>query len=161
MLSFNLISSVKLTTVSLLLLSFTSNDILTTNKKSFIISDVNTAHQYDSIPKSLTVKPVKLTEKQVKQISRKIKKGKAYLVDVRTPEEFNTKHLSYAKNINLKSNNFIDEIKKLDQSKPIYLYCRSGHRSGIAADTLKSLGYTSAYSIGALDSLSKAGFKTD
>jgi hypothetical protein len=31
----------------------------------------------------------------------------------------------------------------------------------MAADTLKGLGYTSAYSIGALDSLSNAGFKTD
>jgi phage shock protein E len=151
----------KIMTVSLQLLAFTSHNRIVYNKNNILVSGVNSAYKFDSIPKSITVKPVKLSEKQVKIISKKIKKGKAYLVDVRTPEEFNTKHLSYAKNINFKSANFVDEIKKLHQNKPIYLYCRSGHRSGMAADTLKSLGYTSAYSIGALDSLSNAGFKTE
>lgn len=102
-----------------------------------------------------------VTGKSSRKLLRKIKQGNAYLVDVRTPEEYNTKHLEYAKNINFKSKNFVDEISKLEKDKPIYLYCRSGHRSGNAADTLQTLGFKSAYSIGGLDSLAKAGLPTE
>lgn len=87
-----------------------------------------------------------------------IEQGKAYLIDVRTPEEYSQHHLKYAANINIKSADFTGEIKKLDKSKPIYLYCHSGNRSGRAADSLQTLGYHLSYNIGAIDSLTKAGF---
>ncbi|MGN8068774.1 rhodanese-like domain-containing protein [Mucilaginibacter sp. 22184] len=87
-----------------------------------------------------------------------VAQGKAYLIDVRTPEEYNQKHLQYAANINIKSADFADQIRKLDKNKSIYLYCHSGNRSGRAADSLQTLGYHLSYNIGALDSLTKAGF---
>lgn len=95
------------------------------------------------------------------QALAKIKAGKAYLVDVRTPEEFDGGHLQYAKNINFNGADFKAEISKLDKSKPVYLYCRSGNRSGKAADTLKSLGFHSFYNIGGFEQLKTDGFPAE
>ncbi|GGM89599.1 hypothetical protein GCM10010967_23020 [Dyadobacter beijingensis] len=92
------------------------------------------------------------------QALAKIKAGKAYLVDVRTPEEFDGGHLQYATNINFNSPDFKAQIAKLDKHKPVYLYCRSGNRSGKAADTLKTLGFHSYYNIGGFEQLKADGF---
>jgi phage shock protein E len=123
------------------------------NNQPFLLNNhvADTGHKIQSANRLI------LTEKASKKIIRKVKKGKAYLVDVRTPEEFNIKHLQYATNINIKAKNFVEEVAKLDKSKAFYFYCRSGHRSGIAADTLQTLGYNTVFSIGAIDSLTKLG----
>lgn len=92
---------------------------------------------------------------------KKIKAGKAYLVDVRTPEEFNSGHLKFAKNIDYNGKEFKTQIAQLDKSKPVYLYCRSGNRSGKAADTLATLGFASYYNIGGFETLKSEGFPVD
>jgi phage shock protein E len=99
-----------------------------------------------------------VTPEVSKKLLADVQQGKAYLVDVRSPEEYNQQHLKYASNINIKSADFVDQIKKLDRKKPIFLYCHSGNRSGKAADSLQTLGYRFGYNIGGLDSLTKAGF---
>lgn len=108
-----------------------------------------------------TANKIAVDAKLSKKILKDVQKGKAYLVDVRTPEEYGTKHLKYAQNINIRSEKFIEEIKKLDPSKKIYLYCRSGNRSGKAADTLQTFGYQYGYNIGGLDSLLTKGLPVD
>ena len=37
-----------------------------------------------------------------------------------------------------------------DKDSKIYLYCRSGHRSGIALNRMKELGYTDLTNIGGI-----------
>ncbi|MBY0426670.1 MAG: rhodanese-like domain-containing protein [Cytophagales bacterium] len=98
------------------------------------------------------------TNKKSSQIVKEIKSGKAYLVDVRTPEEFNAGHLKYAKNIDFKSTEFKTQIGKLKRKKTVYLYCRSGNRSGKAVDTLKVLGFQQPLNIGDFSALTAAGF---
>jgi phage shock protein E len=100
------------------------------------------------------------TAETSKKLFADVQQGKAYLIDVRTPDEYNQQHLKYATNINIKSADFADQIKKLDKNKPVYLYCHSGNRSGKAADSLQTFGYTLGYNIGGLDSLIKTGFPT-
>jgi len=95
------------------------------------------------------------------QALAQIKAGKAYLVDVRTPEEFDGGHLQYSKNINFNAPDFKAQIAQLDKSKPVYLYCRSGNRSGKAADTLKALGFQSYYNIGGFEQLRADGFPAE
>ncbi|WP_342083614.1 rhodanese-like domain-containing protein [Dyadobacter sp. OTU695] len=95
------------------------------------------------------------------QALAKIKAGKAYLVDVRTPQEFDGGHLQYAANINFNSPDFKAQIAKLDRHKPVYLYCRSGNRSGKAADTLKTLGFHTYYNIGGFEQLKADGFPAE
>lgn len=95
------------------------------------------------------------------QALAKIKAGKAYLVDVRTPVEFDGGHLQYATNIDFNSPDFKTKIARLDKHKPVYLYCRSGNRSGKAADTLQALGFHAYYNIGGFEQLKAEGFPAE
>ena len=64
------------------------------------------------------------------------------LVDVRRPEEYAEGYLKNARNINFYDGDFIDQmIEDLDKSEPVYLYCRSGGRSGKAATKLSEEGF--------------------
>ena len=66
----------------------------------------------------------------------------AKVIDVRTPEEFNSGHYSEASNIPL--NTIADNIDSLgfDKDDLIIVYCRSGSRAGKAKAELLSLGYS-------------------
>jgi phage shock protein E len=97
------------------------------------------------------------TSKSSEKIRKEIKKGRAYLIDVRTPEEFATGHLKFAQNFDFKATDFKTKFKTLDKQKPVYLYCRSGNRSGKAKDTLQLLGFHFAYNIGGLQVLTATG----
>lgn len=66
----------------------------------------------------------------------------AILLDVRTASEFNRGHLANAQLIDFYQSDFVDRLKKLDRSKPVFVYCEVGGRSGVAARTLVSLGFT-------------------
>ena len=76
-----------------------------------------------------------------------------YLIDVRTPEEFKSGYLEDAINIEWQNiKNLNKEIKKDDK---IYLYCRSGNRSGKATDILINMGYKNVKNIGGLKEASE------
>ena len=71
------------------------------------------------------------------------------VIDVRTPQEFAAGHVPGAVNIPF------DQIAARaaevgDPSKPVLLYCRTGRRSGIATQTLRSLGFQEIYDMQAL-----------
>lgn len=63
------------------------------------------------------------------------------LIDVRTPEEFEAGHIEGAKNIDFFSEEFPAAFEKLDRTKPLYIYCRSGNRSQKAAAKLSEMGF--------------------
>ncbi|WP_435261297.1 rhodanese-like domain-containing protein [Tenacibaculum sp. nBUS_03] len=64
------------------------------------------------------------------------------LVDVRTPAEWEKGIIKNAIKIDVTSSNFQNKaLKELDKTKPVYLYCRSGGRSLIAAETLLEKGF--------------------
>lgn len=75
----------------------------------------------------------------------------AVLVDVRTQDEYNQKHIDGAELLPL---DMIDENSILDivdsKDDVIILYCQSGNRSGQALTKLKSLGYKKVYDLGAM-----------
>lgn len=65
------------------------------------------------------------------------------ILDVRTPEEYEEKHILDSKLINVKEpQNFVDEIEKLDKSKSYYVYCRSGARSMMACNIMEQMGFS-------------------
>jgi rhodanese-related sulfurtransferase len=64
------------------------------------------------------------------------------VVDVRTAEEFAGGHLAKAVMISWTEPGFEAHAKKLDPSKPVLVYCRSGRRSAAAASALAKLGFT-------------------
>jgi rhodanese-related sulfurtransferase len=62
------------------------------------------------------------------------------LLDVRTPDEFNSGHIPNSINLDIMSFDFRDEITKLDKNKSYFVYCRSGNRSGQACMMMMNLG---------------------
>lgn len=79
-----------------------------------------------------------------------LKKG-ALVIDVRTPPEFNSGHLSQAYNMPL------DEVEDLvlrrvrDQSKVLLLHCQSGVRSKTAKNRLERIGYKNVFNMGSYE----------
>lgn len=63
------------------------------------------------------------------------------LIDVRTPEEFSEGYLQHSLNIDWKGAGFEEQLGLLDQSKPVFTYCRSGRRSIAAANKMRSKGF--------------------
>ena len=80
----------------------------------------------------------------------KIMNEKEYvIIDVRTKEEYDEKHLENAINIPYDEINSNIDISK---DKTIFVYCKSGNRSNTAWNTLNNLGYT-VYDLGAFESI--------
>lgn len=69
------------------------------------------------------------------------------LVDVRTLEEYEEGHIDSFQNIDYFSENFTQEIEKLDKSKPVIVYCKSGNRSGKCAKKMKDAGFSKIYDL--------------
>lgn len=68
------------------------------------------------------------------------------LVDVRTTEEYEVGRIDDAVNFNVvQGDEFLEQIKTLDKSKPVYLYCKAGGRSNRAAELLKMEGFTQIF----------------
>ncbi len=64
------------------------------------------------------------------------------LVDVRTAEEFDEKHIPHALNLDVNDETFIEKaLESLDKAKTVAVYCRSGKRSAQAAKMLAKEGY--------------------
>jgi len=76
-----------------------------------------------------------------------IKKKDVQLVDVRTPSEFEEKHIEDATLIDFQSEDFKERIQQLDKNKPVYIYCRSGGRSGMASEVMSELGFSEVYDL--------------
>lgn len=77
--------------------------------------------------------------------------GEAHWIDVRSAEEFAAGHLSGA--IHIPYTEIAERIDEVttDKDAPIYLYCRSGRRSGIAQSALQQAGYTRVTNLGGLE----------
>ena len=86
----------------------------------------------------------------------------APVLDVRTPKEFAEGHLAEAVNVNVMAPDFRDRIVEMDlpENGPVYLYCRSGNRSGTATKILHEMGHAGAVNVGGLGALAAAGAET-
>ncbi|MFC1541238.1 rhodanese-like domain-containing protein [Candidatus Latescibacterota bacterium] len=67
------------------------------------------------------------------------------ILDVRTPEEYNTVHIEYAINKNYNSSEFKEMLATLDTDKTYIVYCRSGGRSSNALKVMKEMGFKNVY----------------
>jgi len=75
----------------------------------------------------------------------------AVLIDVRTREEFDSGHL---KNAVLIPYDIIDQkitAVAPEKDTPLYLYCRSGRRVGMAMEVLQKMGYTDMHNLGGIE----------
>jgi len=77
----------------------------------------------------------------VAEFKEGLSNNEVQLIDVRTPKEYNDGHIENARLIDFLSEDFKIKIQELDKEKPIYLYCRSGGRSGKASKVMEELGF--------------------
>jgi|WetSurMetagenome_2_1015567.scaffolds.fasta_scaffold214784_2 phage shock protein E len=74
------------------------------------------------------------------------KDSKVLLLDVRTSEEYAEGHIPGA--VLLPYDELAAKFKEPDKGRPIVVYCRTGRRSAIAADTLRDMGYVNVSDFG-------------
>lgn len=74
--------------------------------------------------------------------------GEPIWIDVRSPGEFESGHVEGS--INIPHTEIVDRIGEVtgDKDATLYLYCRSGNRSGKAMRALQEAGFTDVSNIG-------------
>ena len=71
----------------------------------------------------------------------------AIIIDVRTPAELAEGQINGHILINVMDPSFPNKINELDKSKPYYIYCRSGNRSGQVCNYMDGLGFEKTYNL--------------
>lgn len=78
----------------------------------------------------------------VHEFEKGLKDPDVQLVDVRQPNEYAVGTIKGAVNIDYLSPHFLEEaMQQLDRERPVYVFCRSGHRSAGAAKQLAKKRY--------------------
>ena len=73
---------------------------------------------------------------------------KAFIVDVRTKEEYEESHIPNSTLMDIKDpKRFIEEIENLDKDLNYYVYCHSGVRSVQACQIMKTFGINNVYNL--------------
>lgn len=80
-------------------------------------------------------------------VKEKIAAG-AFILDVRTLEEFDDEH--YPKAICIPVNELPNRLAEIPKDKSVIVYCATGARSAYAARILKSSGYADVVNAGGL-----------
>jgi len=80
------------------------------------------------------------------------------IIDVRTPEEFNSGHVQGALNLPVEAPDFAAQVTALDTSATYAIYCRSGNRSAVATAEMGAMGFMHLYDLeGGFTDLEAAG----
>ena len=83
-----------------------------------------------------------------KQFSDKLAAAKNItLLDVRTPGEFSEGHFKSAVNADWNGGGFESVVSSYDKSKSYFVYCRSGHRSGLVAEWMRTHGFKNVFEL--------------
>ena len=75
------------------------------------------------------------------------------VVDVRTQDEWNRGHLEGA--LHIEWQDILQLSSDINKDEKIYLYCRSGNRSGKATKILEDAGYINVVNAGSIQEASK------
>ncbi|MEX0847319.1 MAG: rhodanese-like domain-containing protein [Ilumatobacteraceae bacterium] len=78
------------------------------------------------------------------------------IIDVRTPDEFAEGHLEGALNHNVEDGTLEAALVGLDADDEYIVYCRSGRRSAIAVELMRSKGFDTVTDLGSIDAAAAA-----
>jgi rhodanese-related sulfurtransferase len=73
------------------------------------------------------------------QAAELLRSGEVQLLDVREPYEHEAGRIEGARRVDLEG--LAQEAPRLDQSKPVVFYCRSGGRSAVATQAFRAAGF--------------------
>ncbi|MFW5703389.1 MAG: rhodanese-like domain-containing protein [Patescibacteria group bacterium] len=71
----------------------------------------------------------------------------AVLLDIRTPQEFQSSKIAGSINIDFYQSDFTSQLTKLDKDATYLMYCNSGNRSSTALQQMKDLGFNHVYEL--------------
>lgn len=120
---------------------------------SFLIAcnsrPVNSNQIDKSISTDQTVRQSTVVSLNSNEWNYKLKSNPGTIIDIRTPNEWQSGYINDAAFANLFDQDFISQVNKIqeDKNRPIYLYCRSGNRSKKAMGILKENGYIQIYEL--------------
>jgi hydroxyacylglutathione hydrolase len=98
----------------------------------------------------------KLPQISVQDLQASLKSNGPLVVDVRTPSEWQSRHIAGARHVPLSS--FAQKAPDLPNDRPIAIICGSGYRSSIAASLLRARGYKDLANVaGGMAALANAG----
>lgn len=84
------------------------------------------------------------------------------IIDVRTPEEYSIYHIENSLNIDLNSDDFLNEIGKLERANTYLVYCHSGRRSSKAVQLMEKLDFINIKNLsGGISRWNKKGLPVD
>ena len=63
------------------------------------------------------------------------------ILDVRSAGEFSGGKIRGARNLDIMSAGFVNQVKNLPKDKTYLVYCRSGNRSGQACEIMADMGF--------------------
>ncbi len=109
----------------------------------YAFSLVSCAQNDSANDKSISVAHLNATE--FNQMLNKI--SEKQIIDVRTPEEFESGYIEGAQNIDIYLSDFETRINQLNKNKPVFVYCKGGGRSNDAADVMKKSGFQTIYAL--------------
>ncbi|MDF2988898.1 MAG: putative oxidoreductase [Eubacterium sp.] len=92
---------------------------------------------------------MKLRSEEAK--ARLDKGEKIILLDVRTQEEYDEKRIPNSILIPVEGIDKDAPAQLTDKNATVFVYCRSGNKSAIAAEVLTAMGYTQVNDIGGID----------
>lgn len=69
------------------------------------------------------------------------------ILDIRTPQEFDSGKINGAVNIDFYSPTFQKRLEELDRKKTYFVYCNSGNRSKAALGIMRNLGFQRVYEL--------------
>jgi phage shock protein E len=81
---------------------------------------------------------------------------KTYILDVRSPDEYESGHRENAINLPVdelfnNSENAFSILKNIEKDDIVHVYCFSGSRASMAKKLLESMGYTQVINLGGLE----------
>jgi rhodanese-related sulfurtransferase len=79
----------------------------------------------------------------------------AELIDVRRDYEFEAGHLTGARRVEM--NDLTAQADSIPRDRPVVFYCRTGNRSGMAADAFREAGYDAHNMAGGITAWAEQG----
>ncbi|HVN42994.1 MAG TPA: rhodanese-like domain-containing protein [Steroidobacteraceae bacterium] len=90
-------------------------------------------------PPQATVAPIAPMSQPALIERQRLGDAELFLLDVRSPEEFAAGHVPGA--VNIPHDQLLKRLADVPKDADVVLYCRSGHRSALAAEVLLAHGY--------------------
>gem|GEM_PF-209877 len=146
-----LMSNSSMNTYKISILAFLSVFMLACSSTKEVVKHDVGETVTESVDKSISgieeVIPIISQDVTAEEFKVLIEKKEGVILDVRTKGEVDGGKIGNAINLDYYSDVFKSDLDKLDKNRPVYVYCRSGNRSGEAKKIMTLMGFKAVYNL--------------